>query len=61
MKKFLTILACMMLLPAMAFGAADKKDDKKGGKGGKDTKEEKPATIITWDFDWSPLFRAAEE
>lgn len=58
MKKILTILACMMLLPAMAFGAADKKDDKKGGK---DTKEEKPATIVTWDFDWVPIFRAAEE
>lgn len=48
----------MMLLPAMAFGSADKKDDKKGGK---DTKEEKPATIVTWDFDWVPIFRAAEE
>lgn len=57
----MAVMACAMLLPAMAFAAADKKDDKKGGKGGKDTKDgDKPVLIITWDFDWSPIFRAVE-
>lgn len=61
MKKILTIFACAMLLPAMAFAATDKKDDKNGGKGGKGTKDEdKPVIIITWDFDWPPIFRAVE-
>jgi len=57
MKRFLAILACIMLLPAVAFGATDKKDDKKGGK---DNKGGDKPIIITWDFDWKPIIRDAE-
>lgn len=57
MKRFLAILACIMLLPAVAFGATDKKDDKKGGK---DNKGGDKPVIITWDFDWKPILRDAE-
>jgi hypothetical protein len=58
-----------MLLPATAFAASDgKKDDKKSSTEKKDdTKkddkkkdEKKPVLIVTWDFDWVPIFRAAE-
>ncbi|MBR1490520.1 MAG: hypothetical protein IJ611_07405 [Bacteroidales bacterium] len=59
MKKFMTILACMLLLPSVAFGASDKKDDKKGGKGGKDTKGGSPVIVINGG-DWLPIFHAVE-
>ena len=55
----MTILACMLLLPSMAFGASDKKDDKKGGKGGKDTKGGTPVVVINGG-DWLPIFHAVE-
>lgn len=59
MRKFLTAIAFLLLLPAgvaMAMAAGDKKDDKKDGGKDKD-KGHQPIVIIIWEPAWPIVFR----